>query len=319
MKMITVTVSEIVEEALDIKSFRLVRPDGAPFEPYSAGAHIDILGPTDVTTQYSLCSPPHETDSYLVAVKREKGPRGGSAALHDHVDVGSELRISPPRNLMSIAAGAERHILVGAGIGLTPMLSLAFELHRRHQPFELHYFARSREHAAFVGLLETSEFADRVHLHLGVTYEEQSEILAGTVSDLPAETHVYTCGPTPFMEQVCALAEPAVGEARVHFEHFEAATPADTGADSAFEIELDTGEVFDVPVGASIAEVLERNGVDIDTSCREGICGTCVLTVVEGIPDHRDHCLTAGEKRAGDQIAACVSRALSDRLVVELP
>lgn len=321
MKMFTVTVSEIVEEARDIKSFRLVRSDGAPLEPYSAGAHIDVLGPTEVVTQYSLCGPPQLTDSYLVAVKRENGPRGASAALHDRVSVGTELRISPPRNLMSAVPGADHHVLVGAGIGLTPMLSLAFALHTQRQPFELHYFARSREQAAFVDLLEQSEFADRVHLHLGVARDHQYRILERALAALSGESHVYTCGPGNFMVRVRALAEPVVGEDHVHVEHFAAATPvdSDTETDVPFEIELDTGEVFEVPVGASIAEVLEANDIEIETSCREGICGTCVLDVLDGTPDHRDNCLTVGEKKAGDRIAACVSRARSPRLVVELP
>ncbi|GAB2627687.1 PDR/VanB family oxidoreductase [Prescottella soli] len=319
MKMFTVTVSEIVDEARDIKSFRLVRSDGGPLEPYSAGAHIDVMGPTEVVTQYSLCSPPHRTDSYLVAVKRENGARGASAALHDRVGVGTELRISPPRNLMSVVPGADHHVLVGAGIGLTPMLSLAFALHAQRQPFDLHYFARSREQAAFVDLLEESEFAGRVHLHLGVTRADQYQILERALSDLTGASHVYTCGPEDFMARVRTLAEPAVGEDHVHVEHFEAAAPVDTDADVPFELELDTGEVFEIPVGASIAEVLEANDIEIDTSCREGICGTCVLDVLGGTPDHRDNCLTVGEKKAGDRIAACVSRARSPRLIVELP
>ncbi|MFC0450541.1 PDR/VanB family oxidoreductase [Rhodococcus jostii] len=319
MSLFTVTVAEIVEETPDIKSFRLVRTDGSPFDPYPAGAHIDILGPTEVLTQYSLCSPPHESDSYVVAIKRENGPRGGSAALHDRVTLGSELQISRPRTLLAVAEEADRHILVAAGIGLTPMLSLAFALHRQGQPFDLHYFARARGQAAFVELLEASEFHRDVHLHFGLTRDDQLSALEKILADASAATHVYTCGPEGFMTRVRELAEPAVGEDSVHFEHFEAAAPVSTGEDTAFELELDTGEVFEVPAGKSIAEVLEENDIEIDTSCREGICGTCILDVLGGEPDHRDNCLTKSERKAGDRIAACVSRARSGRLVVELP
>ncbi|RZL82908.1 MAG: oxidoreductase [Rhodococcus sp. (in: high G+C Gram-positive bacteria)] len=319
MSLFTVTVAEIVEETPDIKSFRLVRTDGSPFDPYPAGAHIDILGPTEVLTQYSLCSPPHESDSYVVAIKREDGPRGGSAALHDRVTLGSELQISRPRTLLTLAEEADRHILVAAGIGLTPMLSLAFALHRQGQPFDLHYFARARGQAAFVELLEASEFHRDVQLHFGLTRDDQLSALEKILADASAATHVYTCGPEGFMTRVRELAEPAVGEDAVHFEHFEAAAPVSTGEDTAFELELDTGEVFEVPAGESIAEVLEKNDIEIDTSCREGICGTCVLDVLGGEPDHRDNCLTKSERKAGDRIAACVSRARSGRLVVELP
>jgi ferredoxin-NADP reductase len=319
MSMFNVKVADIVDEAKGIKSFRLVRPDGTPFDPYPAGAHIDILGPTDVLAQYSLCSPPHEPDSYLVAIKREDGPRGGSAALHDRVTIGSELQISPPRNLLRLASDADRHILIAAGIGITPMLSLAFALHRQASRFELHYFARDREQAAFVDLLERVEFRSHTQMHFGLTRDEQLARLRAVTATANPSAHIYTCGPDGFMARVRELSAPVVGEDHVHIEHFEAAAPADTDLDAAFEVELDTGEVFEVPVGTSIAEVLEDNGIDLDTSCREGICGTCVLDVLEGTPDHRDNCLTTREKKAGDRIAACVSRAKSRRLVVELP
>ncbi|MEV0032553.1 PDR/VanB family oxidoreductase [Nocardia sp. NPDC050793] len=308
-----------MQEAEGIKSFRLARPDGSAFEPYSPGAHIDVVGPTDVLNQYSLCGPPDQLETYLIAVKREHGPRGGSAALHDKVDIGTNLRISAPRSLLELADDVDKHILVAAGIGLTPMLSLAYASHARRQPFELHYFVRSRRAAAFVDLLEKSDFGDRVQLHAGLTRDEQYSVLREALTTVAPATHVYICGPAGFMERVRQLAEPSVGDAHVHVEHFAAGTRNEERQDKSFEIELDTGEVFEVPPGKSIAEVLEENGLDIDTSCREGICGTCVLDVLSGIPDHRDQCLTKREKQAADRIAACVSRANSPRLVIELP
>jgi vanillate O-demethylase ferredoxin subunit len=64
--------------------------------------------------------------------------------------------------------------------------------------------------------------------------------------------------------------------------------------------------------------VLEENRIEVFKSCEEGICGSCVSGVLEGIPDHRDHCLSAATKASNKEIALCVSRALTDRLVVEL-
>ncbi|MGW3567980.1 PDR/VanB family oxidoreductase [Streptomyces sp. NPDC000941] len=316
--MFTVTVTETHAETDTIKVLRIIRPDGAPLAPYPAGAHIDVTGPTGITRPYSLCGPPDGTGAYTIAVKREENSRGGSQALHDKVERGTELTIGAPRRLFGLAPRAGEHHLVAAGIGITPLLAMAYELHAREAEFRLHYVARSRAEAAFAGLLEESAFADRVVRHFGAGRQTVARELTRALAGLPAHAHVYTCGPQGFMAQVRELAARSLPEEQIHSEPFQAATSADTGADDGFEVELDTGEVFTVPPGKSIADVLEENGVPLETSCREGICGTCVLRVVEGEPDHRDHCLSAKEKAAGDQIAACVSRATSPRLVVEL-
>ncbi|GAA3838841.1 PDR/VanB family oxidoreductase [Streptomyces phyllanthi] len=317
--MFTVTVTDTHDETDTVKVLRLVRSDGGALAPYPAGAHVDVTGPTGITRPYSLCGPPHDTGAYTIAVKRETDSRGGSQALHDKAAPGTELTVGAPRRLFGLAPDtAARHHLIAAGIGITPLLAMAYELHVRNAEFTLHYVARSRSEAAFAGLLERSPFAGRVVPHFGLGREESRTALANALQGLEEESHVYTCGPHDFMAYVREVAARGLPEERIHSELFQAGTPEDTTVDTPFEIELDTGEVYPVPPGRSIAEVLEENGVPLDTSCREGICGTCVLRVIEGEPDHRDHCLTAKEKAAGDQIAACVSRAKSSRLVVEL-
>ncbi|TPQ21092.1 PDR/VanB family oxidoreductase [Streptomyces sporangiiformans] len=314
--MFPVTVTDTHDETDTIKVLRLVRSDGAALAPYPAGAHIDVTGPTGITRPYSLCGPPDDTGAYTIAVKREANSRGGSQALHDKTEPGTPLTVGAPRQLFGLARDAVEHRLVAAGIGITPLLAMAYELHGRGAEFRLHYVARSRAEAAFGGLLERSGFADRTVFHFGLGRAAAGEALAAALAGLPAGAHVYTCGPQSFMDRVTALAARSVPGEQIHSELFQADEPSDAG--EVFDVELDTGEVYAVPSGKSIAEVLEENGVPLETSCREGICGTCVLRVVEGEPDHRDHCLTAKEKAAGDQIAACVSRAKSSRLVVEL-
>ena len=121
MALIDVTVAEIVQESPTVRSFTLTKTDGSPLGTYRPGAHIDVVGPTSITRQYSLFSTPDAQDSFAFAVKREENSRGGSAALHE-LRVGDALRISPPRNLLSIAADATHHVLVAAGIGITPRL-----------------------------------------------------------------------------------------------------------------------------------------------------------------------------------------------------
>ncbi|MDN3028105.1 PDR/VanB family oxidoreductase [Streptomyces sp. S.PB5] len=313
---IQVRVAEVRTETPSVRTLRLVSTDGTQLGPYPAGAHVDVVGPTGIRRQYSLCNPPADIGTLLIAVKREPDSRGGSLALHTVVE-GDALSIGEPRNLVSVADEADRHLLVAGGIGITPLLSMAYELHRRAEDFELLYFARSAGECAFLRLLcEEVTFRDRVEVRLGVPRDEQLPLVEAAIARLTARSHVYTCGPEGFMAQVLAAAEPVVG-GHVHVEHFEAAE-ADTSQDTAFAVELDTGEIFEVPAHRSILSVLTENGVDVAKSCEEGICGSCVSGVLDGVPDHRDNCLSVSDKAAGDQIALCVSRARTPKLVIEL-
>ncbi|WP_206439507.1 hypothetical protein [Streptomyces scabichelini] len=139
---------------------------------------------------------------------------------------------------------------------------MAYRLRTHGAEFELHYFARSREEAAFVDLLERrAEFRDAVRLHFGVPRGDQPVLLSEVAAGLTPAGHVYTCGPQGFMEQVTSVFAPVVGEDHVHMERFVAAE-VDTSGNQAFTVELDTGEVFEIPADKSILAVLEANGID---------------------------------------------------------
>ena len=310
-------VTAVTEEAPGIRALHLQHLDGRPFTPFRAGAHVDVLGPTGVLRQYSLASDPHDPSALVIAVKLEPESRGSSAALH-RVAVGDRLEIGEPRNLIGIVDGADRHLLVAGGVGVTPLLAMAYDLDRRGEDFHLHYVARSRESAAFVRLLESDvAFTDRVSFHFGIPRDEHPGLFASILTPLSRDSHVYTCGPDGFMSTVAEAAGPVVGEDHVHIEHFTA-IEVDTTGDTPFTVELDTGEVFEVPADRSVLEVLEENGVEVFKSCTEGICGSCVSGVLDGTPDHRDQCLSAADKAANKEMALCVSRALTERLVIEL-
>lgn len=314
MSLIDVVVSDIVQETPTIKSFYLSMPDGTPIGHYSPGAHIDVVGPTSVTRQYSLCGRPDGDDAFFFAVKREEGGRGGSAALHD-LKVGDKLKISAPRNLMQIAENGEHHVLVAGGIGITPMLSLARYMDVRDISFELHYYARSEEEAAFLPLL-TEKIADKLHAHLGVDRQTQEQNLKQMVDATPDNTHLYVCGPAGFMDNVREIAVTKLPEDAIHFENFKPTEPDEEQVNTEFEVELD-GDTYHIPADRSIVDVLNEAGCGIDTSCEEGICGTCIMEVLEGTPEHRDSVLTKSEREAGETMAVCVSRTKDPKLVLE--
>ena len=105
---------------------------------------------------------------------------------------------------------------------------------------------------------------------------------------------------------------------QVHFEYF-GAPPVDSCADSAFEVRLATsGKVIAIPAGRSVASVLIEQGVDIPVACEQGVCGTCLTRVLDGVPEHRDVYLTDEEHAANDQFTPCCSRARSALLVLDL-
>ena len=317
-----VRVDSVRDEAHGVRSFSVSRLDGQPFDHYEPGAHIDVTGPSGLTRQYSLCGDPDQRDAHLFAVKREDASRGGSRSLHDEVAVGSELTIGAPRNLFQLAPGADEHILVAAGIGVTPLLSMAYRLLRQRQRFVLHYFARSPEHAAFLPLLSRAPFSAYVTFHFGVAREQLDAVLGDCLAGSREGTHVYTCGPAPFMERVVAIGETRVAPEAIHLERFAADPAPVNGASAAldaFDVQIaSSGATVRVDKDTTIVAALASIGIEVDTSCGEGVCGTCMVDVVSGAPEHRDHCLSKAERASGKVICCCVSRATSPVLVLDL-
>jgi vanillate O-demethylase ferredoxin subunit len=318
-----VRVDGVRDEAHGVRSFSVSRLDGQPFDHYEPGAHIDVTGPSGVTRQYSLCGDPDQRDAHLFAVKREDTSRGGSRSLHEDVTVGSELTIGAPRNLFQLAPGAEEHILIAAGIGVTPLLSMAYRLLKQQRRFVLHYFARSAEHAAFLPLLSRAPFSDYVKLHFGVAREQLDAVLGDCFVNAREGTHVYTCGPAPFMERVVAIGETHVASEAIHLERFAAEPASTTNSESVtldtFDVQIaSSGATVRVDKDTTIVAALASIGIEVDTSCGEGVCGTCMVDVVSGTPEHRDHCLSKAERASGKVICCCISRAASPVLVLDL-
>lgn len=217
-----VRVDALREEAHGVRSFSISRLDGLPFERHEPGAHIDVTSPSGVTRQYSLCGDPECLESQLFAVKKEEASRGGSRSLHEEVSVGTELSVGAPRNLFRLDDNASEHILIGAGIGITPLLSMAYRLAAKRARFTLHYFARSESHAAFMTLLTREPFAQHVKLHFAVDPADLSTALDTCLQDARGNTHVYTCGPGPFMDCVVEAAQKRLPAEAVHLERFKA-------------------------------------------------------------------------------------------------
>lgn len=306
-------VASIRDLAIGIRGYDLVPADGRSFAPCEAGAHVDLHVPSALVRQYSLCGEIGATDRYRIAVKREAAGRGGSISMHDDAEVGSLLAVSAPRNFFPLAAGASATLLIAGGIGITPIYAMARSLAAAGAEWTLHYCARSEAHAAFCAELRALA-RHRVVAHFSeVPVLDVDALLA---SPSPG-TQVYCCGPEALMSAVKRAAvrwDPA----SVHFEWF-AAPAIDRSRDRPCEVELRrSGLVLDVPADRSILEVVRANGIDVPSACEEGVCGTCETALLEGEAEHRDMLLTPAERVANRSMMICISRARSQRLVLDL-
>jgi vanillate O-demethylase ferredoxin subunit len=315
----TVTIVGRRLEAQGIVSLTLADPSGAPLPWFEAGAHIDLEVKPGLIRQYSLCRPAATDGVYEIAVLKDPTSRGGSVAAHGLCE-GDFVRISEPRNAFPLAEQAPHSVFFAGGIGVTPLLCMAKTLNAKDAPFVLHYCARAADQAAFIDELRNSPFADRVHLHFDDGPAEQRLNLTAVLAGLDRSAHLYVCGPSGFMAWVIETAEGAGWpSAQVHREYFKAEAPAAAPGDGAFTVKLaSSGQVIEVAADQSLVAALRAAGVDIPVSCEAGVCGTCLIGVMEGEPDHRDLYLTQAEKAAGDQMLPCCSRAKSDTLVLAL-
>lgn len=297
----------------DVVLLTLAHADGIELPQFSAGAHIDLHLTQDLVRPYSLCSNPNDRHHYQLGILKDGKSQGGSLAAHA-LREGDEIQVSVPRNLFSLDAYGAHSLLIGGGIGVTPMLAMAAELHAAGRSFSLHYSARTRAQAAFIAQLQNAPYADHVHLHLS---DEQRLDLHSVLCDVPANTHVYVCGPTRLMDAVNEQAKSLGYQPdHIHQECFSADVHIQ-GA--AFEVVAATsGITVQVAENQSIVEALALAGLKVCVSCKQGICGSCLTDVLEGEPDHRDSYLTDDEKADGDQILLCCSRAKSARLIIDL-
>lgn len=319
MPELQVRVDQIVAEAIDIKVFELVAIGGQELPPFTPGAHIDVHVSHDLIRQYSLCGSAADRTRYVIAVKREVDSRGGSRALYESCEVGATLAISHPRNNFPLVLDGTHHLLMAGGIGITPMLSMARHLAAAGESFALHYFSRSVEHAAFATALAAAEFAGRATFHHGGNEAAVKSILGMLLGSRPTGAHLYICGPRPFMDLVRAEAAAAWPAESVHLEHFSADPARLQAPVASFKIRLlQSGGEYTVTEEQTIVSALAEHEIYIDTSCEEGVCGTCTLDVVEGIPDHRDEVLSQTERESCRKIVSCVSRSKSAVLVVDL-
>ncbi|MDF3833204.1 PDR/VanB family oxidoreductase [Cupriavidus basilensis] len=304
-------------DADDICIFTLQPLDGSAVPAFQAGAHIDVHLPNGMIRQYSLCNPPHVRDHYLIGVLKDPATRGGSQSLHEEVTEGDVLTISLPRNLFSLADHAQRHLLLAGGIGITPLIAMAWHLEARRANYHLHYYTRSPQRTAFLEQIRTSSLAGNVSHWFDSAPSQEKPTVAELLRRAPRDTHVYVCGPAGFINHVideCGRVGWPAGQ--VHFERFTAAPS--TGETEFTVVIRSSGQRIPIAGDTSVVQALECAGISIPVSCEQGICGTCLTRICAGVPDHRDQYLTKDERMAANMFTPCCSRSLTPELVLDL-
>ncbi|KAB8312395.1 oxidoreductase [Erwinia endophytica] len=296
----------------------LARSDSGVLPVFTPGAHIDVVIPQQGKRQYSLCSASTEPQHYEICVRLDAASTGGSHWLHHGLQQGDSLTISAPRNHFPLPE-TSRTLLFAAGIGITPLLVMAEALAARDANFRLHLYLKTRADLPFADRLASDALRNNVIMHFS---DEGDSLRRDTPDDLlyPEDSALVCCGPQGFIQYLQDRSRQYGWQAEQFYcEHFNATAAPLVDADSAFEIELaNCGTRYQVSANESIAEVLEREGVAIDLSCEQGICGACVTGVLSGEPDHRDEVLSARQKAANDCIVLCCSRSRSPLLVLDL-
>lgn len=289
------TVSSYEPVAEGVVQLRLAGRDLPRWEP---GAHLDLVLPSGLVRQYSLCGDPADSSSYTVATRLVEDGRGGSRELHERVREGVELEVRGPRNRFPLVE-APSYVFVVGGIGITPVLPMLRALPDGVE-WRLLYCGRTRASMPFLAEVEK--------LGAGrVTVVEGRPDLGVLLADVPEGAAVYCCGPDGLMAAV---------EERFPAVHLERFAPrATTGG--AFEVELRrSGRTLSVPADSSVLAAVRAELPNTAYSCEQGFCGTCQQRVLEGEIEHRDELLTDAER--GGSMLICVSRARGERIVLDM-
>lgn len=313
-------VTRIVEESSTISSFYLEPDDGAGLPCFEAGQHLPVRfslveGQPPVVRTYSVSSAPSDT-FFRISVKRDGLI---SSHLHSKIRVGDLIEARAPQGRFTVQADEHRPlVLLAAGVGVTPLLSMLREVIyegeriRRTRPTWFIQSARSLAELAFRD--ELFELATRAkdkiralrllsqpeqHAREGEDFELAGRVdVALLKALLPLDDYdFYLCGPGAFTQALYdGLRELRIGDDRIHAETFgpstlvrlrDQLTPAVEqvpAASSPVKVLFATSakEARWEPGNGSLLELAESRGLNPDFSCRGGSCGTCRTKLISG-------------------------------------
>jgi ferredoxin-NADP reductase len=233
--------------------------------------------------------------------------------MHRIFEEGRRVFISRPINHFPLVEDASMTLLMGGGIGITPMIAMAHRLHALGAKFALHYSIPRRSDAGFLDDLAAVPWAKNVHFHVS---EESSRADLAKLTKYTDGAHIYTCGPDLYMTAVMAAAQAnGFPENACHLEYF--AVPEQPEYENhPFQLRLNDGRIVDVGTDQSPADALIAQGVHVDLKCADGLCGVCKCGVKNGDVEHRDFVLSKADQQTN--MILCQSRAAKANGIIDV-
>jgi phthalate 4,5-dioxygenase reductase subunit len=288
--------------------FELTSVDTPVLPQANPGDYIAVETPSKDNRHYSIASTSKDGKSYCLVIKREPEGRGGSISMADNTKKGDELYISEPENEFSFVEGDE-HLLIAGGIGITPIFSMfEYLVKLKHKRFKLIYLTKSEDDAVFLDKLIDN---DNVHIH----YSKEGRFDFWDLLMTPSEKHIYCCGPKSLISEIKDM----TGHWPARLVHFEDFNPVEAirADDKAFTVRVkSSGEVITVSEKETMIHALRNKGYQVNSSCESGTCGSCKVTHLSGIVDHRDLALDDDERKRS--LLACVSRSTGDEILLDI-
>jgi len=276
-------------------------PDPTPVEP---GSHVRLKLGGKLVRAYSVVGGTSKRFELGISLSSES--RGGSKYLHEQAKVGDVLTVGRITTSFPLATDAYEHIIISAGIGITAFLPAAKYLQQTKQKFHLHY-AHAGEMPFASQITALGSNATIYDKSLG-----QRLVMPDIISRADSRAHIYTCGPERLMDDVVATAKKSnFPDSSVHLEQFVVAASGDP-----FTVELkDSKKTIEVGSTQTLLDALRAVGMDIDSSCEVGHCGTCKVDVCSGRIVHRGTGLLDSEK--DEAMLSCVSRGVG-KIVLDM-
>ena len=334
-------VARIFDETASVKTFRLIDPlfGRLPFA-YLPGQFLTVTATVNgesIKRSYTISSSPTDRDYCEITVKREE--HGAvSRFLHEQVHEDDTLQITAPSGRFTFTGEESTSVvLIGGGVGVTPMMSAVRYLTKRSWPHDIYFVFAGRSKGDLIFREELEHLQRRYsNLHLTIVLDEvhpseegyirgriTREVLESRIPDLPSR-RVHICGPPPMMNAVKALlTEMGVPADRVRSEIFQGkeqprskleSVPA-TQAQVAVVSFAKSNRTAMLPPTKTVLEASEDVGVNIEFSCRIGTCGVCRTKLLSGsVTMEVEDGLEPGDKENGI-ILACQAKSTGDLAV----
>lgn len=280
-----------------ITSFVFERPgEGKELDP---GCFVRLKLPSGLIRPYSIVG--GTTHRFQLGIALENPSRGGSEYLHKTLNEGDKILVGKVTESVPIAGQASSHIFISGGIGITAFLAHFDVFDQINFNYTLHYAVRSTEDIPFKDLID--KLGSKAIIY-GKSQGQRMNI-ASILKERTWNSQVYICGPQRMIDEIVRVSNDIkMDQDEIHYEAFQIDTTGDP-----FTVELtQSKKIFQVDGTKTLLQTLTEAGLEVESSCETGNCGTCRIEVCEGKVEHRGSALSEEDKSVA--MLSCVSRGV---------